>query len=58
MNLLNKEPESIEDIEKAQERFLNCSKECQVGTNEILSMHKKHFEVTRLTYSKNITRCM
>ena len=58
MPMLSKDPWTLEEIEQIQNKFLKCSKECQVGTNEVLAMHKKHFEVTRLTYTKNITRCM
>ena len=35
----------------------NCVKNCEAGLGEILAMQKKHAEVARLTYAKNISRC-
>ena len=35
----------------------DCVKNCEAGTNEILTMQNKHSEVARLTYTKNIARC-
>ena len=36
----------------------NCSKNCETGIEEVLKMQQKHVEVARLTYSKNIQRCL
>lgn len=38
--------------------FRNCAKNCEVGTSEVLKMQQKHTEVARLTYAKNIQRCL
>ena len=37
--------------------FQACVKNCEAGMGEILAMQKKHAEVSRLTYAKNISRC-
>ena len=50
--------DKLSDADSVQERFLKCEKDCSVGTKEVVEMHKKHAEVTRLTYTKNIQRCM
>jgi len=31
---------------------------CEVGTQELIKLQQKHVEVARLTYSKNIQRCL
>ena len=38
--------------------FEKCISNCNVGTQEVLKLQHKHAEITRLTYSKNIARCM
>jgi len=35
-----------------------CANNCAVGTGEIMKMQQRHTEVARLTYSKNIQRCL
>lgn len=35
-----------------------CAENCKTGTEEILKMQQKHVEVARLTYAKNIQRCL
>ena len=42
-----------EDIEEA----LNCTKNCETGVRELLTMQMKHAEVGRLTYARNIAKC-
>lgn len=34
-----------------------CVRNCETGQRELLTMQKKHAEVTRLTYSKNVQKC-
>lgn len=36
----------------------NCTKNCETGIQEVIKMQQKHVEVGRLTYSKNIQRCL
>jgi hypothetical protein len=36
----------------------NCVSNCETGTQEVLKMQHKHAEVARLTYAKNIQRCL
>jgi hypothetical protein len=38
--------------------MLNCVRNCETGVQEVVKMQQKHVEVARLTYSKNIQRCL
>ncbi|TNV79017.1 hypothetical protein FGO68_gene2122 [Halteria grandinella] len=38
--------------------FMNCVKNCETGVQEVIKMQQKHVEVGRLTYTKNIQRCL
>ena len=49
---------SNQDINKVEKSFKNCVKECTNGASEVIKMHKKHSEVSRLTYSRNIIKCL
>ena len=42
------------DLEKLED----CVKNCTVGVREVQELQTKHAEVTRLTYLKNIERCL
>ena len=46
------------DVDKVFEKFNKCTKDCTHGAKEIFKMQKRHAEVTRLTYSRNIARCL
>ena len=39
-------------------RFKTCIKDCQFGADKVIEMQREHAEVARLTYAKNIARCM
>jgi hypothetical protein len=38
--------------------FERCMHNCETGAREVLKMQSKHAEVGRLTYTKNIQRCL
>ena len=38
--------------------YLRCVKDCSTGMREVLKMQKQHSEITRLTFGKNIARCL
>ena len=40
------------------EEFRKCITNCETGQREVLTMQYKHAEVARLTYAKNIQRCL
>ena len=40
------------------EDFRKCVLNCETGQREVLTMQFKHAEVARLTYAKNIQRCL
>jgi hypothetical protein len=43
---------------KSLPEFKACVANCETGLQEIVKMQQKHVEVARLTYSKNIQRCL
>ena len=40
------------------DEMTKCVENCEAGMKEILTMQQKHAEVSRLTYAKNISRCL
>ena len=40
------------------EKMRKCEQNCETGIREVLKMQEGHTEVSRLTYAKNIQRCL
>lgn len=40
------------------DKMRKCEQNCEVGLGEVLAMQQGHTEVSRLTYAKNIQRCL
>lgn len=46
-----------EDIDKTEERFDHCLKDCGIGSIELRDLVRKQASVSYLTYARNLEKC-
>ncbi|CAI2383367.1 unnamed protein product [Moneuplotes crassus] len=56
LDFFEKEPDT-DDILTYSSKFDHCIKDCETPTKTFIKMQKKHTDIARLTYNKNIEKC-